>query len=889
MGNIKKILENELIGGIQNTDIYPVTSIKAVYDDNSERLDHILNRRGIVNISTNYNDDHIAEELTFAQAIAKVPSADRVLGFQGKYLASDGWHTIIYTGDNLINWDDETKWINLADKIFNSISNNATFAGIATPATNPGTPDGPIFYFASEVGTYSNFDGVVLNNPGLIVLHNLTGTWNSIKVYECLQEFGNSTSSPMSQKATTDAIQAETERAMAAEHANATSIIGTSRIADEAVTTEKLAAGAVTTAKIANNSITPTELMDGAVTTDKLSDYVKNIGLNYITIYTLNAMTPVGLAPSCLANSPTQPLRSIVTHNDIVIGYVDTYSDGFGFIVLQTFNTRANIDADGNITSYDNNTIHTYTRSSGVSDDTWINKWRKTSIEENSPALFGFLPWGSENNGPDNLDFAAILNNEQPLTYYMTRAVSGENVVVGVLQCYSDSMLHGFVQTYESIEFLNSAGKFDGSHSHTELKKYSRYYDGSTFTAWKEVGGIGDGSITEVKLSDSVKNLLLHRIDWSNLHTAKLGKYVVTNNGTPVGYVNTLSLNESYQVQIFTTTMVYDEENVTFVSGTSYNKINTYLRRYSIQYNEWDDWEEVDNINSNIDLSSYYNKEEIDNKLREYATKEDLNDIVIGEGVTIESNYTPTLNSTTKITTSIGSIKAGSTLGSLAGKSFSEIIDAMLVNESWSNPGYSHSISMSTPTSLVKVGSPVVVPTYSATWNNNIQSNSEKVITASLSKNILGSSETKYNVSGTSKFTLTYSYPAGYYTITSNLGNTKTVQVPAVSNGTITKSVTATYPWFINNAEQALVAIGSSRTIEIELTGSPSIKVPFTNSTVSIQADLGFGWMDVSWNVSTDNSNLGNAIDENVPYKVYTKPDSYASSVKHKITIKLSK
>ena len=53
-----------------------------------------------------------------------------------------------------------------------------------------------------------------------------------------------------------------------------------------------------------------------------------------------------------------------------------------------------------------------------------------------SPSLFGFLPWGSENNGPDNLDFSAIFNNEQPLTYYMTRAVRGENVVVGVLQCY---------------------------------------------------------------------------------------------------------------------------------------------------------------------------------------------------------------------------------------------------------------------------------------------------------------------------------------------------------------------------------------------------------------------------------------------------------------------
>lgn len=74
MGKIKKILENELVGGTQNTDVYPVTSIKAVYDEKNERLDHILSRRGVVNVSTNYNDDHIAEVLTLSQAIAKVPS-----------------------------------------------------------------------------------------------------------------------------------------------------------------------------------------------------------------------------------------------------------------------------------------------------------------------------------------------------------------------------------------------------------------------------------------------------------------------------------------------------------------------------------------------------------------------------------------------------------------------------------------------------------------------------------------------------------------------------------------------------------------------------------------------------------------------------------------------
>lgn len=343
-------------------------------------------------------------------------------------------------------------------------------------------------------------------------------------------------------------------------------------------------------------------------------------------------------------------------------------------------------------------------------------------------------------------------------------------------------------------------------------------------------------------------------------------------------------------------------------------------------------------------LTNYYNKEEIDSKLKLYATKEDLDNIIIeggdinidlssyvkqvdlerdyakkseiptiptfktingesiigkgniviensgGEGSTpVESNYNPTLDSTTKITTSIGSIKAGSTLGDLEGKSYSEIIDAMLVNETWNDPRYTHTINLGNVTSLVKVGSSVVVPSVSAIWNSNIQSNNEKIITTNLVKTIIGSSKTVYNKSGNSTFVLNYSYPEGYYNITSNLGNIKRITVPSKTNGSISKTVTVTYPWFINNSEQVLVAIGSSKTIEVSLTGSPSIKVPFANSTVSIQADLGFGWMDVSWDVTTDDTNLGNAVDETVPYKIYSKPDSYSTSVKHKITITLNK
>lgn len=52
---------------------------------------------------------------------------------------------------------------NALNNIISNLGENATFAGVATPTTNPGAPDGPVFYFAFEAGTYNNFGGAVIN------------------------------------------------------------------------------------------------------------------------------------------------------------------------------------------------------------------------------------------------------------------------------------------------------------------------------------------------------------------------------------------------------------------------------------------------------------------------------------------------------------------------------------------------------------------------------------------------------------------------------------------------------------------------------------------------------------------------------------------------------
>ena len=63
--------------------------------------------------------------------------------------------------------------------LITNISKNASFAGIATPTTNPGTPDGPVFYIASTAGNYSNFGGIEISQNELAILYKLSNSWSS--------------------------------------------------------------------------------------------------------------------------------------------------------------------------------------------------------------------------------------------------------------------------------------------------------------------------------------------------------------------------------------------------------------------------------------------------------------------------------------------------------------------------------------------------------------------------------------------------------------------------------------------------------------------------------------------------------------------------------------
>lgn len=66
--------------------------------------------------------------------------------------------------------------------MINNIGANATFSGVATPTTAPGTPDQLVFYIAGQPGTYANFGGAKLNNGELAVFSNQNGAWKTEKI-----------------------------------------------------------------------------------------------------------------------------------------------------------------------------------------------------------------------------------------------------------------------------------------------------------------------------------------------------------------------------------------------------------------------------------------------------------------------------------------------------------------------------------------------------------------------------------------------------------------------------------------------------------------------------------------------------------------------------------
>lgn len=121
MGKIKKILENNLIGGTTNTEVYPVTSTKAVYNSENKNLDEVLH-----DISNIINIDTIAPlasgYYTANTARSAVPTIYKALGLIITYKTSASTSiTEQFTGSSILGWTEDSNWTNVGSEGGNKI------------------------------------------------------------------------------------------------------------------------------------------------------------------------------------------------------------------------------------------------------------------------------------------------------------------------------------------------------------------------------------------------------------------------------------------------------------------------------------------------------------------------------------------------------------------------------------------------------------------------------------------------------------------------------------------------------------------------------------------------------------------------------------------------
>jgi hypothetical protein len=112
MGVIRKIKDNELVGGTQDEEVYPITSTQSVYNSQNKTLDQLLALNLPINISANYSANYSTNAYSLQEAINVVPLYDRRIGFVGTFLSKDltpnKWVTIQYNGVSV----DSSSWVN---------------------------------------------------------------------------------------------------------------------------------------------------------------------------------------------------------------------------------------------------------------------------------------------------------------------------------------------------------------------------------------------------------------------------------------------------------------------------------------------------------------------------------------------------------------------------------------------------------------------------------------------------------------------------------------------------------------------------------------------------------------------------------------------------------
>ncbi len=460
--------------------------------------------------------------------------------------------------------------------IVSTLGEHATFAGVAKPNTQPGWPDGPVFYIAVEPGAYSNFENISVTNHVIILINNLnTKAWESIDTglpnLSINSLDGNAiidntiTGNKIADGAVTSSklAQGAVERDNIANGAVSTNelmteAVETDKIADEAVTGNKIADGAITSSKLAQGAVTTDALADDAVTTDKiaqgtithdkLDDIVKSLQWSEVQFTDIDSLSEVSSLNAITAYK--------VKSGKTICGYMFMTIDLGTNQIAQYMITSLVLPSDY---SYDYNQQSLYVRtfarkgSYESAQGTW-STWRKMVSTFNEKLSFSAdgrsETYGAEIGKTIDLTATDVYKLKEVLNSYVKKASvergnigSGHNYFfldyIEVVTSPSDTM------TYNAKEF-----------SKLRLKLTTNQLEDSILYAWGDF--IISSSGQSLQLTSAGTRQLLIKTKNPILVGASFSIYYTNNTGAKIScdnlgsdYLNIITDSATeYRIQI---------------------------------------------------------------------------------------------------------------------------------------------------------------------------------------------------------------------------------------------------------------------------------------------------------------------------------------------------
>lgn len=127
---------------------------------------------------TTYYKDNIVTHFgsAFQCVVESTTTPPATLDESGSVVLGEGW---IFFADTSAISNAVAEHTEKITKIEQLLQEGYTFMGVATPETNPGTPDRKVFYIANGKGAYANFGGININEDEVILL-TFDDVWNKM-------------------------------------------------------------------------------------------------------------------------------------------------------------------------------------------------------------------------------------------------------------------------------------------------------------------------------------------------------------------------------------------------------------------------------------------------------------------------------------------------------------------------------------------------------------------------------------------------------------------------------------------------------------------------------------------------------------------------------------